>query len=91
MPVISEEKMVHIVHLLIDGLYKADFVDYSDDDEALKEAKRVCVGWLSNMNSVGDIARQRIRSQRNAPMENSPQWENLFNKYCEEEMQKKGG
>ena len=88
---ISEEKMVHIVHLLIDGLYKADFVDYSDDDEALREAKRVCLHWLKGMEAVTEIARNRIRTQRNAPLEGSPQWENLFQKYCDEEMQKRGG
>jgi hypothetical protein len=88
---ISEEKMTHIVHLIIDGIYNADMVDYSDDDEALKEAKKVCLSWLGNMNSVSDLARKRILSQKNPPTENSPQWDVLFNKYCEEEIQKKGG
>jgi hypothetical protein len=88
---ISEEKMTHIVHLIIDGLYNSDYVDYSDDDEALKEAKKVCLGWLTNMNSVSDLARKRILSQKNPPVENSPQWDVLFNKYCEEEIHKKGG
>lgn len=89
--VLSEEKMIHIVHLIIDGLYKVDYVDYTDDDAALKEAKRVCVGWVTLMNTAGDAVRARIRSQRNAPLEHSPQWDNLYGKYMEEELKKRGG
>jgi len=87
---ISEEKMIHIVHLMIDGIYHDDLVDYPDEDEALKEAKKICVTWVTLMNSVTDIARKRISTQKNAPMEGSPQWDILFNKYTEEEMNKKG-
>jgi len=87
---ISEEKMIHIVHLMIDGIYHADLVDYSDEDEALKEAKKVCLTWLTAMNSVTDIAIKRISTQKNGPMQGSPQWDILFNKYSEEEMKKKG-
>ncbi len=88
---ISEEKLVHIVHILIDGLYKADFVDYPDDDAALREAKKVCLQWLSGMNSSDEEARKRIRSQKSPPLEGSPQWENLFQKYMDEELKKRGG
>lgn len=87
---ISEEKMIHIVHLMIDGIYHDDLVDYSDEDEALKEAKKVCLHWLSAANSTTEIARKRISTQKNAPMESTPQWDILFNKYLEEEMKKKG-
>ena len=88
---ISEEKMVHIAHLIIDGIWKADFVDYPDDDNALREAKKVCLTWLGHLNEVGDIARKRISTQKNAPQENSRQYDTLFQKYFDEEVQKKGG
>ncbi len=87
---ISEEKMIHIVHLMIDGIYHDDLVDYSNEDEALKEAKKVCVQWVAGITAVTDIVKKRISSQKNAPMESSPQWDILFNKYTEEEMKKKG-
>ncbi len=88
---ISEEKMIHIVHLMLDGIYHADMVDYSNDDEAMREAKKVCVQYINDMNSVSDAARKRILSQKKPPMENSPQWEVLYQKYYEEEVRKKGG
>lgn len=88
---ITEEKMVHIAHLIIDGLYKVDFVDYTDDDEALKETKRVCLTYLKHLERAVEVAKARIKSQKNAPMEHTSQWENLYNKYLEEEMKKAAG
>ena len=88
---ISEEKMIHIVHRIIDGLYGADLVDYPDDDGALREAKKVCVSYIAHLNTAGDVVRKRILSQRNAPLENSRQWDILFQKYLEEEAKKHGG
>jgi len=88
---VSEEKMIHMVHLIIDGLYKDDMVDYPDDDAAMREAKKAALLYLTQWNAVEEAARQRIRTQKNAPMENSPQWENLYAKYCDEELKKRGG
>ena len=88
---ISEEKMIHITHLMIDGIWKEDLVDYSDEDEALKEAKKICVQFVKKMQEVEEIARRRIETQKNAPPVMSPQWEILYKKYYEEEMQKRGG
>jgi hypothetical protein len=89
--VISEEKMVHIVHLMIDGIWKQDLVDYPDEDEALREAKRIGVHYVAQMNSIVDLVRKRILGQKNPPLENSPQWDVLYQKYFEEEARKKGG
>ncbi len=88
---ISEEKLIHIIHLMLDGLEKEKLVTYPDKVAAVRELKRVGLQWLSNLNAVSDVAAQRIRTQRNAPLENSPQWDVLFAKYCEEEMAKRGG
>jgi hypothetical protein len=66
-------------------------VDYPDEDAALREAKKVCLQYLNQLNQVTELARKRILSQKNPPLENSRQWDTLFQKYCEEEAQKKGG
>ncbi len=88
---ISDEKMTHIVHLVIDGIWKADFVDYPDEDVALKEAKKICLQFVQQMNSIGDAVRKRILSQKSPPMEHTSQWEVLYSKYYEEEARKRGG
>lgn len=88
---ISEEKLIHIIHVMLDGLEKEKLVQYPDKVAAVRELKRVGLQWLSNLNAVADVAERRIRSQKNAPVENSPQWDTLFAKYCDEEMAKRGG
>lgn len=88
---ISEEKMIHIVHLILDGLQKADMVEYPNKDETVRETKRICLGYLSHMSEGTELARRRILSQKSPPPENSPQWETLYRKYYEEELRKKGG
>ena len=88
---ISEEKMTHICHLMIDGIWKDDMVDYPDEAAALREAKRICLKFVVDMERVSEKARRRIESQKNPPQELSPQWDNLFQKYYEEEMAKLGG
>ena len=88
---ISDEKMIHIVHLMLEGTEKAKLVTYPKGrDEAIREAKKVCLLFLGHMNAVADLARQRISTQKNPPMEGSSQWETLYQKYYEEELRKRG-
>ena len=88
---ISEEKMTHIVHLMLDGIWKQDLVDYPNDEEALREAKKVFLGYVQQINALGDVVRKKIASLQSPPREGTPQWDTLYQKYLEEEVQKKGG
>lgn len=88
---ITEEKMIHIVHLVLDGIKKAGLVDYESQEKTVHEAKKICLTYMNQVNAAADAARQRISTQKNPPLEGSPQWEVLYNKYFEEEAQKRGG
>jgi uncharacterized protein len=88
---ISEEKMIHIVHLLIDGLEKTGCVTYPDKVQAMKEAKKAALLYQGQMDACAENARKRILSQKTPPQENSRQWDVLYQKYYEEELRKKGG
>jgi uncharacterized protein len=83
--------MIHVVHLMLDGLEKNGMVSYPNKDETVREAKKICLLQLKQMSTVAETARNRILSQKNPPPEKSPQWETLYQKYYEEEMRKKGG
>jgi len=88
---ITEEKMGHIVHLMIQGIKKAGLVDYPQEEVAIREAKKICNLYIVAMNQAVEVARARISSQKNPPLEGSPQWETLYSKYLEEEVQKREG
>jgi hypothetical protein len=89
--VISDEKMSHVIHLMLDGLEKAGLARFPKKDEALREAKKVGNRYLVHLGEAEEAARKRISSMKNAPPEFSPQYQNLYQKFHEEELKKRGG
>jgi hypothetical protein len=49
------------------------------------------LGYIQQINAASETVRKKILSQKNPPREGTPQWDNLYQKYLEEEVQKKGG
>jgi hypothetical protein len=44
--------MTHFAHVIIDGLYHDDLVDYTDDDEALRAAKRAVMKFVAEEEQI---------------------------------------
>lgn len=44
---LSEDRLSHLAHLLQDSIWKEDLVDFSDDDAALREIKRILHRYFS--------------------------------------------
>lgn len=88
---ISDEKMVHIVHLMLDGIEKEGIVSFLNKEEATRETKKVCLKFISKLNRLTEVVEAKILSQKNPPPRYSQQWENLFSKYLDEEIVKLGG
>ncbi len=86
---LSEDRITHISHLVFDGVWKDDLVDFTDDDKALKEIKRVITGFLKVEDEADSAARKKIRSLSRDVPEGSREWDILYKKYFEEEMAKK--
>lgn len=87
---LSEDRITHIAHLLFDGIWKDDLVDFTDEDKALAEIKKAMSGYLRVEDDADTAARAKIRSlSRNVP-EGSREWDILYKKYFEEEASKKG-
>lgn len=86
---LSEERISHISHLICDGLYQDDLVDYSDDDEALKSIKQTLTHYLKIDDEIDSAVRQKISSLKRGVTEAHREWEILYKKYYEEEAQKR--
>ena len=54
---LSEERISHIAHLVSEGIWKDDLVDFTDDVRALKEIKDVIKGFLSLEDNADATAR----------------------------------
>jgi len=87
---LSEDRISHLAHIVSDGVWKDDLVDFKDDDKALLEIKRAVTDYLKVEDEADTIARNKIRSLSRDVPEGSREWDILYRKYFEEETAKKG-
>ena len=86
---LSEDRISHLAHLICDGVWQDDFVDYTNENEALKEIKRTITEYLHLGDKADEAARAKIRSLSKDIPEGCYEWEILYKKYLEEETAKK--
>ncbi len=86
---LSEERISHLSHLVLDRLFRDDIADFPDEAQALREAKRIFGRYVRVEEEVDAFVRQKIaRLSRRVP-EGGREWDILYRKYFEEEMGKK--
>lgn len=85
---LSEDRISHISHLIFDGIWDDDLVDFTDDNMALKEIKDVISSFFAVEERAEDAARAKIRSLSRHIPEGSREWEIMYKKYFEEQLAK---
>lgn len=88
--ILSEERQTHWAHIITDGIWNDDMVDYSDEDFALRLAKKAIVEFVKEDQDVDVKAREKVASLKRNVIEGSPEWDILYRKYYEEERNKRG-
>lgn len=86
---LSEDRISHIAHLINDGIWKDDLVDFTSDEQALKEIKRTLTDYLKIEDLADSAARTKIRSLSRDVPEGSREWDILYKQYFDEERAKK--
>ena len=86
--IFSEERISHLAHLLTDCIWKDELVDYKNDDKAVKQAKRILLDYFSKDERVDVIVRERLATLKRGVYEGSREWDVLYKKYYDEEMNK---
>ncbi|MBT4763047.1 MAG: DUF507 family protein [Bdellovibrionaceae bacterium] len=87
---ISEDRASHLTHLVIDGIWNDDLVEYKDEEKAVGIAKRGMNKCLKEFSEVDRAAKATVQSLKRGVLEGTREWDILYNKYYEQEMQKKG-
>lgn len=87
---LSEERISHLARLVVDGIWNDDLVDYTDDDAALRAAKKGLTAFMVELDDVDESAKTKVSSLKRGVIEGSPEWDVLYAKYFEEEMQRRG-
>ncbi|MGZ3721467.1 MAG: DUF507 family protein [Bdellovibrionales bacterium] len=89
--ILSEERVSHLARLIVDGIWNDDLVDYVDDDAALRAGKKGLNLFVKVVEDIDKKAQARVASLKRGVQEGTPEWEILYGKYFEEEMQRHGG
>ena len=89
---LSEDKISHLSHILLNRLYDLDIIDMDEDEEAAirREIKRTIVGELKIGEEIDQMVRKKLQSFSKKLIEGSSEWEVLYRKYYREEEIKKG-
>ena len=88
--ILSEDRQQHLAHLIIDGIWKEDLVDYTDEDRAMRAGKRAVGQFVQEVKDVDVKVRDSISKLKRNVMEGSPEWDIMYQKYYEEEMSRRG-
>lgn len=87
--ILSEDRQTHLAHIIVDGIWNDDLVEYTDEDEAIRWAKRVVVEYVQRETSLDEAVRHKIATLKKGVMEGSREFDLMYKKYYEEEAAKK--
>lgn len=90
MSTLSDDRLSHLAHLVTDGIWNDDLVDYTDEDIAMRAAKHAVAKWAAEEKDIDTQARAKVASLKRNVIEGSPEWDVMYSKYYEEEMKKRG-
>lgn len=87
---LSEDRISHISHLVLDVLVQDRHVDALQPEERLlREIKRTITAELQFEDEADTAVRHTIQSLSRKVPEGSPEWDVLYRKYMDEEMRRR--
>jgi uncharacterized protein len=88
--IISDDRQMHLAHIVTDKVWGDDIVDFKDDDLALKAAKMGIIAFVKEDIEIDRKAREKVASLKRDVMEGTREWDILYKKYYEEERGRHG-
>lgn len=83
---LSEQRISHLAHQIIDALYRDDLVDFRDESDALRTTKETLQHIFSLDDRIDAQVREKLSRQKKVP--GSREWQILYEKYFKEESDK---
>jgi hypothetical protein len=85
---LSDSRISHLAHLVIDAVRKGNLGDFPSEGRALADTKLVLHDFFQREDQIDDIVRQKIQSLSRRVPPGSREWDILYRKYFEEESRK---
>lgn len=86
---ISEDRISHIAHKILDRLWNDDLADFPDEARALDSIKSSLTAYFSVADEIDAIVRKKLASYSPAKVPGSREWEILYHKIYLEESSKR--
>lgn len=88
--ILSEDRQSHFARLIVDAIWDDDLVEYTNEDSALRMAKKGVSAFVQEYEDIDKKVRNTVTSLKRDVPEGSNEWDVLFNKYFEEELKRRG-
>jgi len=85
---LSDSRVSHLAHLVMDGLRRDKLVEFPNEGRSLAETKQVLQDFFQREDHLDEIVRQKIQSLSRHVPPGSREWDILYRKYLEEESRK---
>ena len=86
---ISEDRISHISHKIIEKLWRDDLADFPDEARALQAVKSSIAGYFALTEEIDQAVRQKLASYSQAKVPGSREWDILYQKFYREELLKR--
>ena len=87
--ILSEDKITHLSHLILNDLKKSPVTLREDEILVLREIKRLIISELRVDEDVDTIVRKKLAVYTKKVAEGNPEWTLQYNRFFEEEMRKR--
>lgn len=86
---LSREKILRLSHVILDHLNKDEEVEYfADPQEIRQEIVKLISDEMKTDEAIDALVRRKIETQKRTIQEGSDEWDVLYRKYYEEEVNK---
>jgi hypothetical protein len=86
---ISEDRISHIAHKVLDRIWKNDLVDFPVEPRALQRIKLSITEFFAHTEEIDQAVRRKLASYAQSKVPGSRDWEILYRKFYEEEAAKR--
>jgi hypothetical protein len=86
---LSREKILRLSHLILDRLNNDEEIEYfADPQEIRQEIVKLISDEMKTDEAIDALVRRKIETQKRTITEGSDEWDVLYRKYYEEEVNK---
>lgn len=86
---ISDDRISHLAHKIVDRLWKDDLADFPDEPRGLQAVKATIAGFFAVSEEIDTAVRKKLASYSQAKVPGSREWEILYQKFFQEELTKR--